>query len=655
MKKKKIKCKHGRATNMQLAEGVTLTLNSQTYNKLNIPSNGLGWHHTMVIGATGSGKSRTYVLPNIYALPTDPLTGRAISLVITDPKGDLLKDTGAFLEAHGYVVKVFNLFDMSKSDCYNPFAYVHSENDVAILVDALVTNMSSEKDKGDHWIANATAVLKSIFYYIRYEVDYSEANFATVLKLLNMWESSEDDDDFKSEYDQLMDKLEQEKGPEHTAVVWRKSVSAKGRELGSIISTASTICSIFNQSAIRTMTETDSMELDKVGDRPTAVFICTPPNSSAFHFLAALLYSQFFNLMQTKANKDYRDQGQTLPHKVWVILDEFANTGKIPSFDMLITLVRSTGIFFTIIVQSPSQIEAIYKDITPTIVSNCSILIFLGSSGHADKDSSAADFISKNLGTKTIQAENTTVNWDHGSRQISRSYGPNQRPLMTPDEVKRLSDKECIIMIGGQKPILAKKNMRLDECMNYDIYEKIGEYDVDHKKATSVTYVEGREKSAEIQKQQDLERQEEFARRKEFQAINSQYAKESGLPEAKTDTMPATFSFSGITTPESAHQIIAEPPKAFNWRAEFGEAVSDDDTNEFMQNFTTEDELEDTPEIGPETEPEDAEIPSEITSESPETTSESPSPEDNNTTTPDTPPSDHDIFDETSEDNPWTF
>lgn len=655
MKKKKITCKHGRATNMQLAEGVTLTFNAQKYNKPNLPCNGLGWNHTLAIGGTGTGKSRAYIRPNIYSLPTDPLTGRAISMVITDPKGELLDDTGAFLEAHGYVIKVFNLFRMDKSDCYNPFAYIHSENDIAVLVDGLVANMSGEKTKGDHWIANATAVLKSICYYIYYELDYSEANFGTVLNLLNKWDSSEDDDDFKSEYDEIMDKLEEEKRPEHTAVVWRKSVSAKGRELGSIISTASTICSIFNQSAIRTLTETDSMELEKIGDRPTAVYIITPPTSKAFNFIGALMYTQMFNLLQNRANLTYKNQGMTLPHKVWMLLDEFANIGTIPDFDQVITLVRSAGIFCSIIVQSPSQLEAIYKETTSTIMSNCSVILFLGSSGSADKDSAAADFISKNLGTKTIQAENTTVNWDHGTRQISRSYGPNQRPLMTPDEVKRLPEDECIIMIGGQKPIRAKKNMKLEECMNYDIYEKIGKYDLDHKKATSVTYVDGREMSAEIQKQQDLERQAEFARRKEFKAINSKYAKESGLPEAKTDTMPATFSFSGITTPESAHQIIAEPPKAFNWRAEFGEAVSDDDTEEFMQNFTAEDEQEDTSEIGPETEPEETEATTEITSEPPEEIPDNPSTIDDNTTTSDTSPSDHDIFDENADNNPWTF
>lgn len=585
------KCRHGRATNIQLAEGVILTLNSQTYNKLNLPSNGLGWMHQLIIGATGTGKSRSYVRPNIYSLPTDPLTGRAISLVITDPKCDLLKETGAFLEAHGYVVKVFNLFEMYNSDCYNPFAYIHTENDIAVLVDGLVANMGGEKDKSDHWVANAVALLKSVCSYIYYELPFQEANFSTVLKLLNMWDSSEDDDDFKSEYDLIMDKLEQEKGPEHSAVVWRKSVSAKGRELGSIISTASTICSIFNQSAIRTMTETDSMELDKVGDRPTALFICTPPTTRAFNFLAALMYTQLFTLLQNKANLDYKDQGQTLPHKVWFILDEFANIGKIPDLDVQITLIRSAGMFCSIIIQAPSQLEAMYKDITPTIVSNCSILIFLGSNGHADKDSSAADFISKNLGTKTIQAENTSISYSHGEKQISRSYGPNQRPLMTPDEVKRLPDNECIIMIGGQKPIRALKNAKIEECMNYDIYQKIGNYDYKHKKATSVTYIEGREKSEAIQKQQDLERQTEFARRKEFKAINSKYAKGNGLQESKTDTAPATISFSGIDSSEEAKRNFTEPPKAFNWRQEFGEVEDNEEVEEFMKTFTAEEEI----------------------------------------------------------------
>ena len=274
------------------------------------------------------------------------------------------------------------------------------------------------------------------------------------------------------------------------------------------------------------------MELDKIGDRPTALFVITPPTTRAFNFLAALMYTQLFTLLQNKANLTYKDQGMTLPHKVWFIwmnLRRRKNSGSgYPDYPYQVRWYVCS-----IIVQAPSQLEAIYDKITPTIVSNCSILLFLGSSGHADHDSSAADFISKNLGQKTIQAENVSVSYHQGSKQLSYSYSPTQRPLMTSDEVKRLPAEDCLILIGGQKPIRAKKNMRLEQCLNYDLYKKIGNYDLDYKKATSVTYIEGREKSEAIQKQQDLERQAEYARRKEFKAINSKYAKDSGLQESK--------------------------------------------------------------------------------------------------------------------------
>ena len=559
-------CRHGRSTNIQLAEGVNLTFNSQAYNKLGAPSNGLGWIHQLIIGGNGTGKSRSFVRPNIYSLPTDPLTGRAISMVITDPKGDLLNDTGAFLEAHGYVIKVFNLFHMDQSDCYNPFAYIHDENDIAVLVDGLVANMGGGKDKGDHWIANATAVLKSICYYIYYEVPYVDANFANVLHYLNMWESSEEDD-FESEYDKLINDLEEQKGSEHSAVIWRRSVSAKGQELGSIISTASTICSIFNQAALQTITKTDSMELDKVGDRPTAMFILTPPTTSAFNFLAALMYNQMFTLLQNKANKDYKGQGMTLPHKVWFLLDEFANTGKIPNFDTIITLVKSVGIFCSIIVQAPSQLTAVYDKTTPTILSNCSITLFLGASGNAPKDESAADFISQNLGKKTIQAEQTSVNFERDNeKKFSYSYSATERPLMTPDEVKRMSDKQCIIMLGGQKPIIAYKNSKLEECMNYDLYKKIGDYDVAKQKSTEKTYYEGRSKSAEIQEIQNDDKRREYAERLKIKQIDVEFKKGTGVVDTAraTSYVPAETTFAGKNAEDIKPEI-----KVYNWREEF--------------------------------------------------------------------------------------
>ena len=516
--------KHGRGTNFILAQDVSITFNTNAYNKLGLQDNGLGWIHNLVIGATGTGKSRYFVRPNVYSLPTDPITGRAISMVITDPKGDLLKDTGAFLEAHGYVIKVFNLFERDKSDCYNPFAYIRSEQDIAVLVSGIVANMGEGKNEGDHWEANARYVLQGICSYIYYEMPYTEANFGTVLKLLNMWESSENDDNFQSDYDYLIEDLRKRKGNDHPAVTWRDKVSAKGAELSSIISTAQTITGVFNQSSIRTITETDSLELDKVGDRPTALFVITPPTTKVYNFLAALMYTQLFTMLQNKANLDYKDQGQTLPHKVWFILDEFANIGKIPDFDVQITLIRSAGMFCSIIVQAPSQITAIYDKIAPTILSNCSFTLFLGSSGNSADDMSAADYIAKNIGKMTIQAEGTSVDYNQlDGPKRNYNYGAIERNIMTVDEVKRMPGDMCIILMGGSLPIMAKKIQDLESCMNYDLYEQIGDYDVAKKKDTKLTYVEGRNKSQEIEKIQDACRAEEDKQKHIFLKINEDY------------------------------------------------------------------------------------------------------------------------------------
>lgn len=527
-KEKKKVIEHGRSTNFLLADGLKLTFNTNPYNKEGLPANGLGWIHNLVIGATGTGKSRYFCRPNIYSLPTDPITGRAISMVITDPKGELLHDTGKFLEAHGYVIKVLNLAEQDCSDCYNPMAYIRSEQDIAVLTQAILDNLGdSKKGASDHWQVNASYVIRGIISYAYYEMSLAECNFGIVTKLLNMWESSETDG-FKSRYDLLIDDLRERKGDDHPAVVYRDKVSATGQELSSIISTASTLLGIFALNNIRLLTETDSLELDKVGDRPTALYLITPPTSKAFNFLGAVMYSQLFTLLQNRANYEYKDREMTLPHKVWFLLDEFANIGKIPDFDQQITLVRSAGIFVSIIVQSPSQIEAIYDKLTPTILSNCAITLFLGAPGNAQKDDSAADFISRNLGKMTIQAESTSVSYDVklGADHISHSYAATERPLMTPDEVKRMPGDECIILLGGQKPIKTKKILKLEECMNYDIYQQIGNYDVAKEKSTKDTYKIGRALADDIEALQDECREKEALWSKTFIDIKAQYERE---------------------------------------------------------------------------------------------------------------------------------
>ena len=512
-------CPHGRSTNMLLGENLSITYNTNPYNKKNIPANGLGWLHTLVIGGTGTGKSRYYVKPNIYSLPTDPVTGKAISMVITDPKGELLNDCGTFLKEHGYEVRVFNLFEMNKSDCYNPFAYIRTQQDISVLVGAIVENMTNGKDQGDHWSTTATYVLTSICSYVYYEIDYSEANLSSVVSLLETWSPT---DDKSSIYDAIMEDLEEEKGSDHPALMYYHKITARGEELGSILSTASKCLGVFAQRSIRIMTNTDSMELDKIGDRPSALFVITPPDTKVFNFLVSLMYSQLFTVLTSKANKEYKDFRQTLPHKVWMILDEFANTGKIPEFDVKITLLRSVGIFCSIIVQAPSQIEALYEKTAGTIMSNCSITLFLGSSGNTSKDDSAANFISKNLDYKTIRTESYSISYHKGDNtpQINTSVQAQKRELMTPSEVKRMKSDECIILLGGQFPILTKKRQQLDSCMNYDIAKEIIESQPSFARHTKDTYRLGRSYSEGIRKIQDKARAEELEFKEEFEKID---------------------------------------------------------------------------------------------------------------------------------------
>ena len=523
------KIKHGRSTNMLLGEDLSITYNTNPYNKKKIPSNGLGWLHTLVVGTTGTGKSRYYVKPNIYSLPTDPLTGRAISMVITDPKGELLNDCGLFLKEHGYEVRVFNLFEMEKSDCYNPFAYVRSQQDIAVqVVGAIVENMTLGKEQGDHWSITASYVITSVCSYVYYELQYKEANLTSVATLLATRYAT---DDRSSVYDSLMEALEEEKGADHPAVMYYHKITARGDELGSILSTASKCLGVFAQRSIQIMTNTDSLELNRIGDRPTALFVVTPPDTKVFNFLVSLMYSQLFTVLSKKANIEYKNDGQTLPHKVWMILDEFANSGKIPDFDTKITLLRSVGIFCSIIVQAPSQIEALYEKTAGTIMSNCSITLFLGAPGNTLKDDSAANFISKNLDFKTIRTESYSLSYQGGTRipQMTTSVQAQKRELMTPSEVKQMEADKCIILLGGQFPIITKKRQCLETCMNYDIAREIKEKNPPLERRTEDTYQLGRSLSDKIEKEQDMAREEELKVKRIFEEIDQKERKEEEI------------------------------------------------------------------------------------------------------------------------------
>lgn len=472
----------GHETNFLAGQNTKITFNTWKTR--------LGSNNVLIIGGTGTGKSRYMVRPNVYSLPVDEKTGKPMSFIFTDPKGELVHDLAGFLEANGYLIKIFNLVNQEFSDCYNPFRYLHTSDDVLIMIDAVVENANGGKSASDpHWTNSAKSILNSIAYYVFYELSAKEQNFTSVSELLNMCGSSEDDDDYKSDYDIALDELAEDPnnqwGEDHPAIQWRRKVQAKGREMSSILSTASTAVRLFASRSIKHLTDVDTMQLDLVGDRPTAVFLVIPTTNSTYNFLISMFYTQLFESLYHRAQTVYADQGGALPHKVVFWMDEFANVGKIPDFDKKIATFRSTGISVCIIVQSPNQIHTLYKEAGTDILDNVHTIVFLGSGGR-DGDKSANDWISKALGVKTIQAESSNVHTNKGdayslvsfsSKTTEHSYAAQQRPVMTSDEVYRLDPNKCIIMVSGYKPIIDYK-IDLDNCLNYgsDLFSDVVGY-----------------------------------------------------------------------------------------------------------------------------------------------------------------------------------
>lgn len=472
----------GHETNFLAGQNTKITFNTWKTR--------LGSNNVLIIGGTGTGKSRYMVRPNVYSLPVDEKTGRPMSFIFTDPKGELVHDLAGFLEANGYDIKIFNLVNQQFSDCYNPFRYLHTSDDVLIMVDAVVENANGGKSASDpHWTNSAKSILNSIAYYVFYELGAKEQNFTSVSELLNMCGSSEDDDNYKSDYDIALDELEKDPnnmwGEDHPAIQWRRKVQAKGREMSSILSTASTAVRLFASRSVKHLTDVDTMQLDLVGDKPTAVFLVIPTTNTTYNFLISMFYTQLFESLYHRAQTVYADQGGALPHKVVFWMDEFANVGKIPDFDKKIATFRSTGISVCIIVQSPNQIHTLYKEAGTDILDNVHTIVFLGSGGR-DGDKSANDWISKALGVKTIQAEQSSVHTKQGdaynlvsfgSKNTEHSYSATQRPVMTSDEVYRLDPNKCIIMVSGYKPIIDYK-IDLDNCLNYgsDLFSNVVGY-----------------------------------------------------------------------------------------------------------------------------------------------------------------------------------
>ena len=396
----------------------------------------------LVIGGSGSGKTRFFCKPSLLQAHS--------SYVCTDPKGTLLPEIGAFLERKKYRIKCLNLINFRKSMKYNPLAYIRSEKDILKLVNALIMNTKGEGEKSseDFWVKAERLYYSALIGYIWYEATEEEKNFITLLDLINASEAREDDETYQSPVDLLFSQLE-EREPDHFAVKqYRKFKMAAGKTLKSILISCSARLAPFDIKELRDLMEYDELELDTLGDQKTALFVILSDTDSTFNFVAALMYSQLFNLLCDKADDFY---GGRLPVHVRLILDEFANIGQIPNFDKLIATIRSREISASIILQSQSQLKTIYKDAADTIVGNCDSTLFLGG-----KEKSTLKEISELLGKETIDLYNQSEN--RGS-QVSHglSYQKLGKELMTQDELAVMDGGKCIFMLRGVRPFLSDK------------------------------------------------------------------------------------------------------------------------------------------------------------------------------------------------------
>ena len=360
----------------------------------------------LVIGGSGSGKTRFFVKPNLMQMHS--------SYVVTDPKGTVLVECGKTLEKGGYIIKSLNTINFRKSMHYNPFSYIRSEKDILKLVNTIIVNTKGDGDKSgeDFWVKAEKLYYTALIGYIWYEAPDHEKNFTTLLEMINASEAREDDETFKNPVDVMFDELEA-RDPDHFAVKqYRKYKLAAGKTAKSILISCGARLAPFDIAELRELMSYDEMELDTIGDRKTALFVIISDTDDTFNFVVAIMYSQLFNLLCDKADDVYNGR---LPVHVRCLLDEFANIGQIPKFDKLIATIRSREISASIILQSQSQLKTIYKDAADTITGNCDCTLFLGG-----KEKSTLKEISEVLGKETIDLYNTSE-----TRSNNNSYGLN--------------------------------------------------------------------------------------------------------------------------------------------------------------------------------------------------------------------------------------
>ena len=402
--------------------------------------------NVLVIGGSGSGKTRFWLKPNLMQCVSEK---HPCSFVVTDPKGSVVIECGKMLQHFGYRIKIFNTINFKKSMHYNPFAYIHSEKDILKLVTTLIANTKGEQKGGDEfWTKAETLLYCALIGYIHYEAPVEEQNFATLIEFINAMEVREDDEEFENPVDLMFKELEKEK-PNHFAVrQYKKYKLAAGKTAKSILISCGARLAPFDIEDIREVTAYDELELDTLGDEKTALFLIMSDTDASFNFLLSMIYTQLFNLLCEKADDVY---GGRLPVHVRCLIDEAANIGQIPQLEKLVATIRSREISACLILQAQSQLKALYKDNADTIVGNMDARIFLGGS-----EPTTLKELSTALGKETIDSYNTG---ESRGRETSHSlnYQKLGKELASVDELAVLDGGKCILQLRGVRPFLSAK------------------------------------------------------------------------------------------------------------------------------------------------------------------------------------------------------
>lgn len=398
--------------------------------------------NTLVIGGSGAGKTRFFGKPNLMQCNT--------SFVVLDPKGEQLRDVGNLLEKEGYVIKVVDLINMNRSHCYNPFRYIKDDKDVLKLITNLIRNTTPKGSQTNDpfWEKSETALLEALCLYLLHEAPEEEQNFTMVMEMIAAAEVKEDDEEYQSPLDELFERLEI-RNPNSLALKQYKIYKqAAGKTAKSILISVGVRLSAFNLESIASLTTTDELELDLVGERKTAIFAVIPDNDSTFNFLIGMLYTQLFQMLYYQADIVH---GGALPVPVHFLMDEFANVALPDEFDKLLSTMRSRLIFVSIIIQNLAQIKGLYKDSWESIVGNCDTLYYLGGN-----EQSTHKFMSEYLGKETLDT-NTYGKSSGRSGNYSTNYQQAGRELLTPDEVRLLDNDYGLLFIRGERPVFDKK------------------------------------------------------------------------------------------------------------------------------------------------------------------------------------------------------